>query len=123
MLTIGEVARACGINASAIRYYERKGVLPAADRIAGRRRYDARILELLRVVDVAKRAGFTLTEIKLLLHGFEPHATPSERWRALAGEKLAEIEALIARAEGMRALLKRGLDCGCLTLDDCALLG
>jgi MerR family redox-sensitive transcriptional activator SoxR len=123
MLSIGDVARAAGIMPSKIRYYERKGLLPTPQRSGGKRRYDASILQLLRVIEVSKDAGFSLKEIEHLLHGFGNSTRPSERWRALAEDKLREVDDLIVRAEGMRALLKRGLECGCLTLDDCQLLG
>lgn len=122
-LAIGEVAEASGISASAIRYYERKGLLPAPQRRSGRRRYDARVLQLLRVIEVSKDAGFSLKEIEQLLHGFDPSTSPSARWQALVGQKLSEVDALIAHAEEMRALLTRGLECGCLALEDCQLIG
>ena len=121
-LAIGEVARAAGVNPSRIRYYERKGLLPPPARVSGRRRYDPGILQLLRVIEVSKDAGFSLSEVKRLLRGFDRRTAPSARWRAMAEQKLTEIEALIVDAERMRALLERGLDCGCLTLDDCLLL-
>jgi MerR family redox-sensitive transcriptional activator SoxR len=121
-LAIGDVARAAGVRPSTIRYYERKGLLPAPPRMSGKRRYDEGILQLLRVIEVSKDAGFSLSEIEHLLHGFDRRTPPSERWRAMAEDKLSDIDALIARAEGMRALLKRGLECGCLTLEDCRLI-
>jgi MerR family redox-sensitive transcriptional activator SoxR len=121
-LAIGDVARAAGVSASAIRYYERHGLLPAPQRSGGKRRYDAGVLRLLRVIEVSKEAGFSLKEIRTLLRGFDPRTPPSKRWQALAEDKLREIDELIARAQGMRALLHRGLQCGCLTLEDCGLL-
>ena len=96
--------------------------LPAPQRSGGKRRYDARVLQLLRVIEVSKDAGFSLKEIEQLLHGFDRRTPPSVRWQALAQSKLREVDALIARAEGMRALLTRGLECGCLTLEDCRVL-
>jgi MerR family transcriptional regulator, redox-sensitive transcriptional activator SoxR len=121
-LAIGEVARVAGVSPSAIRYYERKGLLPPPSRSSGQRRYDPRVFQLLRVIEVSKQAGFSLKEIEQLLHGFDRSTPPSERWRALAEGKLTEVEELIARAEGMRTLLERGLECGCLRLEDCELL-
>ncbi len=121
-LAIGDVALAAGVKPSAIRFYERKGLLPAPQRSGGQRRYGANILQLLRVIEVSKDAGFTLKEIEHLLHGFERRTPPSKRWRALTEEKLRELDTLIARVEAMRALLKRGLECGCLTLEDCSLI-
>jgi MerR family redox-sensitive transcriptional activator SoxR len=119
-VSIGELARLASVEASTIRYYERRGLLPIPERTSGRRRYRPDVLNLLRVIKVCKEAGFTLQEVEQLLHGFDPSTPPSERWRDLAEGKLRQIDALIARAEAMRALLTRGLECGCLTLEDCS---
>jgi MerR family redox-sensitive transcriptional activator SoxR len=121
-MAIGEVARRAGIQPSALRYYESAGVLPEPERENGRRRYGPEVLELLAVVRVAQQAGFTIAEIRTLLHGFTAETSPSERWHELASKKLPEVEALIRRAFGMKHLLERGLRCDCLRLEDCALV-
>ena len=121
-MAIGEVARRAGINASAIRYYEKAGLLAEPERVNGRRRYGPEVLDLLAVVRVAQQAGFTIVETRTLLHGFSEETPPSERWRQLADEKLPELEALIERTVAMKRLLERGLSCGCLSLEDCALV-
>ena len=121
-LAIGEVARRAGVNASAIRYYERAGLLAEPGRVNGRRRYGPEVLDLLAVIRVAQRAGFTIAETRTLMNGFSAEDPPSERWRVLAREKLAEVEALIDRARAMQRLLERGLRCECLSIEDCALL-
>jgi MerR family redox-sensitive transcriptional activator SoxR len=121
-LAIGEVAEGAGVQASAIRYYERVGLLPAPERTNGRRRYRPEVFQLLASIEVSKAAGFSLEEIKQLFHGFDLQTPPSERWQQLATAKLEELEALADRLEAMRALLRRGLECGCLRLEDCALV-
>ena len=125
--TIGEVARRAGVRPSALRYYERIGVLPPPGRENGRRRYDQEVLhevlDRLAIVRVAQQAGFTIAEIRTLLDGFSEDTPPSERWRSLAREKLPEVEALIGRAQGMKRVLERGLECECLRIEDCALFG
>lgn len=121
-LAIGEVARRAGVNASAIRYYERVGLLAEPGRVKGRRRYGPEVLDLLAVIRVAQRAGFTIAETRILMNGFSAEDPPSERWRVLAREKLAEMEALIDRAQAIKRLLERGLRCECLSIEDCALL-
>ncbi len=122
-LGIGEVAQRAGLQPSAIRYYERVGVLPEPRRQNGRRRYGLEVLTRLTVVRMAREAGFTIAEIRALFHGFPDDATASVRWRALAGRKIDEIDAVIVRAHRMRAVLEESLRCGCLTFDDCALVG
>ena len=123
LLTIGEVARRAGLRPSAIRYYEGVGLLAEPRRVGGQRRYEPDVLDHLRFVRIAQEAGFTVAEIRALVHDGEPDAPLSHRWRALAERKLAEVDALIARAQAMKALLAEGLRCGCLTLEDCALAG
>jgi MerR family redox-sensitive transcriptional activator SoxR len=122
-LSIGEVAARAGIRPSAIRYYESIGVLPEPRRIGGQRRYEPAVLTRLAVVRMAQEAGFTVAEIVTLFHGFEPGTAASDRWRALAERKVAEIEAQIARAETMRRVLGESLRCNCLTLDECGVTG
>jgi MerR family transcriptional regulator, redox-sensitive transcriptional activator SoxR len=118
-LRIGDVARDAGVRASALRYYERAGLLPAARRVGGQRRYDDGALRTLAVIRLAQEAGFTVAEIRTLLHGFALGALPSARWRALARRKRREIDGLMARARQMRRVLDRLLRCKCPTLEDC----
>jgi MerR family transcriptional regulator, redox-sensitive transcriptional activator SoxR len=118
-LRIGDVARDAGLRTSALRYYERAGLLPAARRIAGQRRYDGSALRTLAVIKLAQEAGFTVAEVRTLLHGFSLGTPPPARWRALARRKRREIDDLLGRARRMRRLLDRLLRCECPSLDDC----
>jgi MerR family transcriptional regulator, redox-sensitive transcriptional activator SoxR len=121
-MSIGEVAERAGLRASAIRYYERLGLLPKPARSGGQRRYDESILEWLSLIALAREAGFTMAEIKRLVTEFTPGTLPATRWQELATHKLAEIDATMARAERMRAVLRIALDCGCFRLEDCGAL-
>jgi MerR family transcriptional regulator, redox-sensitive transcriptional activator SoxR len=118
-LTIGEVAREAGVRTSALRYYESVGLIEAPLRRSGRRAYDAGVLDLLRIVRLGRNAGLTLSEIRQLLHGFEPGTPASTRWRGLAERKLRDVTALIERAQGTRRLLEALLSCECRDLADC----
>lgn len=118
-MRIGEVAQRAGVRVSLIRYYEQVGLLPEAPRVSGQRRYDDSVLRRLAVIDVAQRAGLSLDEIRELVdHGNDPM---SERLRALAERRLPEIDALIDRAQRVRAWLQTASGCGCQSIDDCAL--
>ena len=121
-MSIGEVARRAGLEASAIRYYESAGLLPEPARVSGRRRYDEDVLEWLSLIALAREAGFTIAEIRQLVTDFAPGTRPAARWQVLATRKLAEIDAMVARAERMRAVLRVALDCGCFRLEDCSAL-
>ena len=121
-MSVGEVARRAGVRPSAIRYYESVGLLPRPARSGGWRRYEADVLDWLGLVTSAREAGFTMPVVRRLVAGFEPGTPPVMRWRALATRKLAEVDALVARAERMRVVLRRALACGCLRLEDCGRL-
>ena len=118
-LSIGEVARRTGVAASALRFYEGAGLLPAPRRVGGRRRYDAEVLRRVQVLRFAQQAGFTLAEIRTLFHGFGAGTPLGERWNALAHAKLRELDELIARAAQMKRAIVAGMECGCVRMEDC----
>jgi MerR family transcriptional regulator, redox-sensitive transcriptional activator SoxR len=120
-LTIGEVAARAGVNASHIRYYERVGVLPKPERVGGQRRYEEDVLNRLAIVDVAQRAGLSLDEIRDLTGPDNRGAPAGDRIRELAERKLPDIDALIARAQAVRAWLELARSCDCRTVDVCSL--
>jgi MerR family redox-sensitive transcriptional activator SoxR len=119
-LTISEVARQVGLQASAIRYYEQIGILVPAQRIKGQRRYDATVLYRLAVIQRARQTGFTLDEIRELFFGFRDAAPASQRWQKLSRRKLEELEELMKQIKTMRQLLRSMMECcRCETLDQC----
>jgi MerR family redox-sensitive transcriptional activator SoxR len=118
-MTISEVARRTGLRTSAIRYYEKIGLLPKTQRISGQRRYERGVFNYLAVIDVAKRAGFRVEEMRHLFHGFGSGISAFQRWQVLAQRKIAEMDDLIARAKKMKLLLQKAERCKCLDLEDC----
>ncbi len=120
-LTIGQVAARAGIKTSAIRYYERSGVLPQPERRSGQRRYTEETVQRLGVIDIAKRAGFTLDDARALLATGGDGGPAHQQVRDLAQRKLPEVEALIERAEAMKRWLTIATGCNCDTLDVCGL--
>jgi DNA-binding transcriptional MerR regulator len=107
-LAIGELARRTGTAPSALRYYERIGLLPPTERAGGKRRYPPSSAERLALVRLYQDAGFTLREIRQLL------AAGSGRranWTPLAERKIAELDARIAEAQRAKDLLEHALDC------------
>src|SRR5438094_8970395 len=119
-LTFSEVARHVGLQGSAIRYYERIGLLPRAPRISGQRRYDSTALYRLAIIQRARQLGFTLDEIRHLFFGFRKVTRASQRWHALSQKKLAELDGLMDGIRTVRRLLKKMLqNCKCDTLDQC----
>ena len=119
-MTIGSLARQAGVRPSAVRYYERLGLLAAPLRRSGRRDYDPDAVAQLAVVQFALSTGFTLRDTLTLVRGFPPATAASARWRALAATKVQELDGLIARAATMKALLERiSANCTCDTLTQC----
>lgn len=120
-LAIGDIAARAGLRPSAVRYYERIGLLPEVERVGGKRRYAPDVLERLAVIATAQRAGLSLGEVRELLDGVDAGEPAGERLQALARRKLPEVEALIAQAEAVRGWLLAAEQCRCPTLDDCPL--
>jgi MerR family transcriptional regulator, redox-sensitive transcriptional activator SoxR len=118
--TISQVAREVRLRPSAIRYYERIGLLPPAQRLSGQRRYDSTVLYRLAIIHRARQLGFTLNEIRQLFFGFRDVTRASQRWRTLSARKLAELDHLMDGIKAVRALLKKMMTrCRCDTLDQC----
>ena len=119
-MKIGELARRSNLKPSAIRFYEKAGLLPAPDRRNGRRVYSSEAAERLYLIGFAKETGFSLPEIKLFLHGFPASTTAGDRWRKLATAKIAQLESSIAKARAMEGMLRSIMKCRCVTIDQCA---
>lgn len=118
-LRIGEVAAAANVATSAIRYYERIGLLDEPERVSGQRRYDPSVIERLSLIEAGQRAGLSLDELRELLDaGREPI---SANLNELAERKLPAIEALIERAIAMREWLLKAQACDCETIHECGL--
>ena len=119
-MTIGELAALSNLKPSAIRFYEKTGLLPAPARKNGRRVYSSEAANRLTLIAFAKDTGFSLPEIKLLLHGFPSTTTAGDRWRKLATSKIGQLEASIAKARAIQGMLRSIMKCRCVTMDQCA---
>ena len=114
-LSIGDVAARAGLRTSAVRYYERIGLLPAPARTSGRRRYGADVIDRLTVIRFARDSGFTLREIRVLFGG-RPY---SAKLRAMATDKIGALDEAVAEIRAMQSLLRAALRCDCLSLEEC----
>jgi len=118
-MKIGELAGRSGLNASAIRYYERRGLLPAPHRAGGQRRYAADALDRVLLIHFASEMGFTLSEIKVFLNGLRDDAPVGPRWKKLAYRKIQEVDQSIRRSRRLKSLLEHLLHCRCISLQVC----
>ncbi len=117
LLSISEVGEATGLPSSALRYYEKAGLITPDARVGGRRHYGRPVLRRLAVVALLQEVGFTISEISELIR-----RRGRERWRSLAEAKLEEIDTHLARVNAARELLTAALDCGCSELESCDLV-
>jgi MerR family redox-sensitive transcriptional activator SoxR len=118
-MKIGEFARRANLNASAIRYYEKMGLLVAPPRIGGQRRYPSDALHRVLLIRFATDMGFTLAEIKLFLSGLRDNTPVGPYWKKLATRKLLEVEQDISRSRKLKSLLQGLLRCHCPSLQFC----
>jgi DNA-binding transcriptional MerR regulator len=105
---IGELARRTGTAASALRYYERIGLLPPAERAGGRRHYPASSVNRLALIRLYQDAGFTLGEIGQL---FDASHRRLRSWSRLAESKIHELDSRIAEARRAKELIEHALAC------------
>jgi MerR family redox-sensitive transcriptional activator SoxR len=118
-MKIGELAARTGVNASAIRYYEKMGLLEAPSRSGGQRFYAGGAVERVLLIRFAGEMDFTLAETKLFLSGLGDRAPVGPRWEKLARRKLKQVEDGIERSLRLQALLKNLLHCKCASLKVC----
>ncbi len=121
-LTIGEVANRSHNSCSAIRYYEKEGLIPRIARISGRRIYDPSILARLRLISLARSADFGINEIKELLGQFSVDSPPNIVWQRFASQKLAELDKKIEGMLVLRKAMGDTLTCLCPNLANCDVL-
>jgi MerR family redox-sensitive transcriptional activator SoxR len=122
LLTIGEVARRSGVAASALRFYEERGLIASERAGSGHRRYRRPVLRRIAFIVFAQRIGLTLDEIAAELAKLPPGHVPNRGdWERLSRTWTARIDARIAELERLRAGLTECIGCGCLSLDRCQL--
>ena len=108
--TIGGLARAAGVPTSTVRYYERRGLLRSETRSRGNYRlYGLGALERLRFVRSAQAAGFTLSDITLLLRFRDGDPAPCRQVQDLITKRLARVAEQIEQFKGVETMLQRWL--------------
>jgi MerR family redox-sensitive transcriptional activator SoxR len=119
-LSIQAVARRSGVAASALRYYEAKGLIASARARSGHRRYPRAVLRRIAFIVFAQRIGLSLEEIGAELANLPPDRTPTrEDWGRITGAWTARIDERIAELQRLRAGMTRCIGCGCLSIDKC----
>lgn len=121
-ITIGDVARRSGVAASALRFYEERGLIASERRGKGQRRFPRAVLRRIAFIVFAQRIGLTLDEIGRELARLPSDHVPNRQdWAKLGRTWSARIDARIAELERLKAGLTECIGCGCLSLDRCKL--
>jgi Cu(I)-responsive transcriptional regulator len=111
-MNIGEAARASGVSAKMIRYYEEIGLIGRADRSASNyRSFDRREVNELRFVKRARSLGFSMKEIERLLSLWRDRQRPSREVKAIAERHVSDLEARIAEMQAMADTLRELSHC------------
>jgi MerR family redox-sensitive transcriptional activator SoxR len=122
LLTIGETARRSGVAASALRFYEERGLISSERAGSGHRRYPRPVLRRIAFIVFAQKVGLSLEEIGIELAKLPPQQAPKRRdWSRLSATWTARIDDRIAELERLKAGLTECIGCGCLSLDRCKL--
>jgi MerR family redox-sensitive transcriptional activator SoxR len=120
LLTIGEVADRSGVAASALRFYEERGLINSDRAGSGHRRYQRPVLRRIAFIVFAQRVGLTLEEIGTELAKLPPDRAPTRRdWSRLSSGWSSRIDERIAELERLKVGLTECIGCGCLSLDRC----
>ena len=118
-MKIGELASRTGVNASAIRYYEKLSLVPVPYRASGLRRYSDEAIYRVLLIRFARDMDFSLEEIKIFLNGLNDRAPVGKRWKRLAHSKIKQVDETVVRAKWLKSLLEHLLHCQCASLRQC----
>ena len=122
-LSIGDVARRSGVAPSALRFYERRGLIASTRTDGNQRRYDRAVLRRIALVQAGRAAGISLVEIRAALASLPTSRTPSRRdWERLSNRWRNDLDARIETMQALRERLTTCIGCGCLSIDKCELL-
>src|SRR5437762_12555942 len=122
LLVIGEVAKRSGVAASALRFYEERGLIQSEREGTSQRRYPRSVLRRIAFIVFAQRIGLSLDEIATELAKLPPDRAPTGKdWSRLSNTLTARIDERIAELERLRVGLTQCIGCGCVSLDRCAL--
>jgi MerR family transcriptional regulator, redox-sensitive transcriptional activator SoxR len=122
-ISIGELSARSGVSQSALRFYERQGLIAARRTDGNQRRYPSVTLRRVALVQAGKTAGIPLERIREALDELPEGRSPTKRdWERLSRSWRREIDERIATLASIRGRLTTCIGCGCLSLKTCSLL-
>lgn len=121
-LTVGQVAKRCGIKVSTLHFYENKGLIKSFRNQGNQRRYKKEILRRVSVIKAAQKMGISLQEIKHAFATLPNNRTPDANdWQQLASHWRDDLNKRIHYMENLRDYLTGCIGCGCLSMKKCPL--
>jgi MerR family transcriptional regulator, redox-sensitive transcriptional activator SoxR len=120
LLTIADVARRSGVAASALRFYEQRGLIASERTGAGHRRFPRAVLRRIAFIVFAQKVGLSLEEVAEELAKLPSNRVPERSdWAKLSGRWTRRIDERIAELERLKAGMTQCIGCGCLSLNHC----
>lgn len=118
--TVGEVAARCGVNVSALHFYEKKGLIRSWRSVGNQRRYKSDVLRRISVIKAAQKMGISLEEIKRAFESLPEKRTPTAKdWKSLSTHWRDSLNLRIEYLQRLRDSLTGCIGCGCLSLKIC----
>lgn len=119
-LTVGFVAKRCGIKVSTLHFYEQKGLIRSWRNQGNQRRYKRDVLRRIALIKAAQKVGITLDNVKQTLQSLPNERTPNKSdWAMLSTAWQKELTARIQYLEKLKDSLTGCIGCGCLSMDNC----
>lgn len=120
MLSVGEVAQRSGYATSALRFYEREGLIRSERTTGGQRRYERGVLRRLAFIRAARNVGLTLDEVREVMKRLPANRTPTrEDWSRISDGWRGRLDEQIKALTALRDGLESCIGCGCLSLRSC----
>lgn len=121
-LTVGAVAKRCGVKVSTLHFYEYKGLISSTRNSGNQRRYHKQVLRRVSLIKAAQKMGITLAEIKSQLDTLQGKTAPDQKdWQRLSTHWQDSLNQRIQTMEKLRDYLSGCIGCGCLSMDACPL--
>jgi MerR family redox-sensitive transcriptional activator SoxR len=119
-LSVGQVAKRCGVKVSTLHFYEQKGLLSSYRNPGNQRRYKNEVLRRVSVIKAAQRMGISLQEIKAAFASLPNNRTPDkDDWSRLSRHWQVDLDSRIRYLQKLRDSLEGCIGCGCLSMKNC----
>ena len=121
-LSVGQVAKRCGVKVSTLHFYEQKGLISSLRNSGNQRRYKRDVLRRIAIIKAAQTVGISLEEIKASFANLTDSRAPNkDDWSALAQVWKQQLSTRIEYLKNLQASMESCIGCGCLSMNSCPL--